>query len=119
MSYFQDRNQFFHFMLCGRPVFFCFALILLYTYSAMSQTNYDEEKVPEYQLPDVLVTHDGQKVSDKEQWENLRRPEIMELFSKEMFGDVPDVEVDFDFEVTKHIAGDRKSTRLNSSHVAI
>jgi len=105
MSYFQDRNQFFHFMLCGRPVFFCFALILLYTYSAMSQTNYDEEKVPEYQLPDVLVTHDGQKVSDKEQWENLRRPEIMELFSKEMFGVVPDVEVDFDFEVTKHIAG--------------
>src|SRR5690625_7957077 len=71
----------------------------------MSQTKYDEEKVPEYQLPDVLVTHDGQKVSDKEQWENLRRPEIMELFSKEMFGVVTDVEVDFDFEVTKHIAG--------------
>ena len=45
---------------------------------------YDEEKVPAYTLPDVLGG--AKTVRD---WENKRRPELLELFEKEMYGSVP------------------------------
>jgi hypothetical protein len=62
--------------------------------------NYDESKVGEYQLPKLLVTESGQSVSTSEQWENIRRPEILKLFEDHVYGQVPK---DFDnikFKVT-------------------
>ena len=41
--------------------------------------NYDESKVPQYTLPSVLMCHDGEMVQTKEQWEQKRRPEILNL----------------------------------------
>ena len=43
--------------------------------------NYDESKVPQYTLPSVLMCHDGEMVQTKEQWEQKRRPEILNLFN--------------------------------------
>lgn len=43
--------------------------------------NYDESKVPQYTLPSVLMCHDGEMVQTKEQWEQKRRPEILNLFT--------------------------------------
>lgn len=51
--------------------------------------NYDESKVPQYQLPDPLVDQSGQPVSDRNTWEKIRRPEILELFSTEIYGRCP------------------------------
>lgn len=54
--------------------------------------NYDEEKVPEFELPDPLVTQDGTPVKDARTWESKRRPEILELFREHVYGrrrDVP------------------------------
>ncbi len=48
--------------------------------------NYDEAKVPSFTLPDPLTMQDGRKVETAEQWEKERRPEILELFQREMFG---------------------------------
>ena len=45
---------------------------------------YDEEKVPAYTLPDVL--NGAKTVRD---WERKRRPELLALFEKEMYGSVP------------------------------
>ena len=53
-----------------------------------SGMNYDESKVPEYTLPDLLKMLDGTTVS-KEMWAGKRRPEILELFKKEMYGRAP------------------------------
>ena len=51
--------------------------------------NYDEALVPEYTLPDPLTCNDGTKVTTVEQWEKVRRPEILEQFQREMFGRLP------------------------------
>jgi len=51
--------------------------------------NYDESKVPQYTLPDVLLCRDGEVVTTKEQWEKKRRPEVLEMFTTYMFGKVP------------------------------
>ena len=52
-------------------------------------TNYDETKVPEYTLPDPLVTADGQKVADAEAWRTRRRPEVLKLFQTHVYGVAP------------------------------
>ena len=52
--------------------------------------NYDEAKAnPFPQLPDPLVTKDGQKVTTAKMWWKVRRPEIVEDFDREIYGRVP------------------------------
>ena len=51
--------------------------------------NYDEGKVPKYTLPDPLLMTDGDRVKTVKEWETQRRPEILELFKKEMYGRAP------------------------------
>ena len=51
--------------------------------------NYDESKVGPYVLPDPLMTGDGTPVRDRETWENRRRPELLELFAREVYGRTP------------------------------
>lgn len=41
--------------------------------------NYDESKVPDYVLPDVLTCADGTSVSSVQTWEEKRRPELLEF----------------------------------------
>jgi len=54
-----------------------------------SAANYDESKVPKYTLPDPLTAADGRKVTDAETWRKVRRPEILELFRKHVYGRAP------------------------------
>ncbi|HID21253.1 MAG TPA: acetylxylan esterase, partial [Planctomycetaceae bacterium] len=51
--------------------------------------NYDESKVPEYTLPAPLVCADGTRVTDAATWMKKRRPEILELFRREVYGRSP------------------------------
>lgn len=52
--------------------------------------NYDESKAnPFPDLPDPLVLNDGQKVTTPEMWWQQRRPEIVELFDREIYGRMP------------------------------
>ncbi len=58
--------------------------------SATNAANYDPAKAnPFPDLPDPLVTKNGQKVATAEQWWKVRRPEIVEDFEREVFGRVP------------------------------
>ena len=47
---------------------------------------YDEEKVPEFNLPDPLIMLNGDKVNDVNTWMEKRRPEILRLFEKHVYG---------------------------------
>lgn len=76
-------------------------LILIFagcvSYSVTAQTyegkfaeaNYDESKVPEYELPNLLSSFDGKSIKTVEDWEKFRRPEIVDFFAQNMFGEVP------------------------------
>ncbi len=51
--------------------------------------NYDESKIPEYTLPDPLVTQSGQPVTTADEWRKVRRPEILKLFQTDVYGRAP------------------------------
>jgi hypothetical protein len=48
-----------------------------------------EAQVPAYQLPDPLVSISGKPVKDASTWNNSRRPEILELYRKHVYGRSP------------------------------
>jgi len=56
---------------------------------APNAANADEAKVQPYFLPNPLTFNDGTKVLTPAQWEK-RRPEITELFEREMYGRIPE-----------------------------
>ncbi len=49
----------------------------------------EESKVVPYTLPDPLVAGDGTRIRTPEQWMEKRRPELLELFSREEYGRTP------------------------------
>ncbi|HEY8485432.1 MAG TPA: hypothetical protein VIL13_12540 [Longimicrobiales bacterium] len=63
-------------------------------------SNYDEAKAGAYVLPDPLVLKDGRRVTTPEMWWNLRRPEILEDFLREIYGRIPENTPEVAFEVT-------------------
>ncbi len=63
--------------------------------------NYDEEKAkPDPKLPDPLTLKNGKKVTTAKAWWELRRPEIVEDFDREIYGRVPKVTPKVTWEVT-------------------
>jgi len=58
--------------------------------SAPNHANYDESVAnPCPQLPDILTTKDGKKVTTADMWWKQRRPEIVEDIEREMYGRLP------------------------------
>ena len=57
---------------------------------AANHANYDESKANPYpNIPDPLVMNDGQKVTTPQMWQDKRRPEIVEMFEKYVYGRIP------------------------------
>ena len=54
------------------------------------KTNFNEDKVPFYKLPNPLAYNNGDKVGNVMDWENKRRLEIFQLFESEVYGKTPD-----------------------------
>jgi len=53
--------------------------------------NYDESKAnPFPALPDALILNNGKKVTAPKMWWKERRPEIVEMFDREVYGRVPE-----------------------------
>jgi hypothetical protein len=64
-------------------------LFLAFLATSAAQSNYDESKIVPYTLPDPFTLADGGKVTTTAVWENQRRGELLELFSREMYGFAP------------------------------
>ena len=69
--------------------------------------NYDESKVPDFVLPDPLICNDGQQVTTADEWEKVRRPEILEIFMSKVYGRTPTDKIDVSYTL---LACDRKAT---------
>jgi len=60
-----------------------------------------DPEMPAYTLPDPLVAVDGRKISTAEEWKTIRRPEVLELFRKHVYGRVPLTPYEKTFKVVK------------------
>lgn len=59
--------------------------------SSSNYANYDESIAnPCPELPEILMTKEGEKVANEAAWWELRRPEIIEDFEREVYGRLPD-----------------------------
>ena len=84
---------------------FIFAFLLCFQPCTVAQEafqpNYDESKVPDYTLPNVLKTCSGMIVQNKIQWEKTRRPQILQLFEDNIYGQLPNDVDSTIFQVTR------------------
>ena len=55
-----------------------------------NDVNYEETKIPHYDLPQLLIGPDGKKISSTSEWEEIRRPQILSLYSNLIYGRVPE-----------------------------
>jgi len=73
-------------------------LMTTHTPADAQEANYDESLVPEYSLPDPLMTIAGEKVTDAKMWREVRRPELFELFQTHVYGRSPGESPELQFE---------------------
>ncbi|HXY69917.1 MAG TPA: hypothetical protein VEH62_10750 [Gemmatimonadales bacterium] len=64
-------------------------------------SNYDEARAGTYTLPDPLVANDGRPVTNADTWWRVRRPEILELERREVYGRTPERTPAVRFEVAR------------------
>ena len=76
-----------------RAVLFIFVAMSIHDESEAFQnnTNYDEAKIPTYQLPELLTCNNGTRVETKADWTDKRRGEILQLFKEHVYGAMPAV----------------------------
>ncbi|MGB6692641.1 MAG: acetylxylan esterase [Terracidiphilus sp.] len=61
------------------------------TEKAPNHANYDQDEANPYpNVPDPLTLSNGEKVTTPEMWRTKRRPELVEMFSKYVYGRVPE-----------------------------
>ncbi|MCG2587410.1 glucuronyl esterase domain-containing protein [Rhodohalobacter sulfatireducens] len=69
------------------------SLFILFLFShqinAQEEAHYDESKVPDYELPNILETSEGDPVSTFNEWRYERRPEIVGIFAEQVYGQMP------------------------------
>src|SRR5262245_15435920 len=75
-------------------------------------SNYSEDKVPAYTLPDPLVMSSGERVTSAEMWRTRRRPEILKLYETEIYGRIPDNAPKVTWEVTETDASARDGAAI-------
>lgn len=62
-----------------------------------SRVTTNEEEVPDYKLPDLLISDDGHVIETAEQWDAVRREEILEKFNEHVYGKVPGFKYELEF----------------------
>jgi len=75
---------------CARYGLLCLALAVIFTACAAHAVNYDESKVGTYTLPDPLIMKSGDTATTTNDWMDLRRNEILQLYKGYIYGSGPD-----------------------------
>jgi hypothetical protein len=88
--------------------FFLTAFLLSSKAQNQNEANYDETKVPSYTLPAVLKTANNTQVTNKNRWEKVRRPEILQLFEENIYGQMPKR-----YSSLKHSVTKKDATAMN------
>ncbi len=56
---------------------------------AQYDPNYNENKVPDFKIPNPLKSFNGKKIKNVKKWEKTRRPELLDFFTQNIYGEVP------------------------------
>ncbi len=75
-------------------------------------SNYSEEKIPPYTLPDPLVLADGRPVTSAAMWFQQRRPEILKFYQNEIYGRIPANAPRVSWEVVETDTNAREGTAI-------
>ena len=75
-------------------------------------SNYSEDKVAPYVLPDPLVMASGERVTSAEDWLTKRRGEILTFYQSEIYGRVPASAPKVTWQVTETDASAREGTAI-------
>ncbi|MCH2332733.1 MAG: acetylxylan esterase [Roseibacillus sp.] len=71
-------------------VFTAFAVALIHLAEGQKLVaNYDESKIPEFDLPDPLLLSSGARITSAAEWEKSGRPATLKLIESEMYGRMP------------------------------
>ena len=71
------------------PLVFLAANLPTTAFAQPAGFNYDESKVPQFELPDLMTAADGSPITVASDWTEKRRPEVLQLFRDHVFGDQP------------------------------
>ncbi|MEO8314879.1 MAG: acetylxylan esterase [Pseudomonadota bacterium] len=83
-----------------------------------NQANYDEALAnPFPNLPEVLKFENGSKVTSAKQWREQRRPEIIELFEREVLGRTPKNVPKVAWSVTETATAKVGAHEVNAKHL--
>jgi len=84
-------------------LYFTLIFIAAQMLNAQSETeyNYDESKVPQFELPDILTTFTGNSIESPNDWVEERRPELYSFFEKQVYGKVPGDLEDISFKIVE------------------
>jgi hypothetical protein len=64
-------------------------------------SNYSEDKVAAYTLPDPLAMASGERVTSAQMWRERRRPEILNFYQTEIYGRIPKNAPQVTWEITE------------------
>ncbi len=67
--------------------------------AAQARTFQPDPEMPAFTLPDPLLGADGRRIVTAEEWTTRRRPEVLELFRKSVYGRVPETPYKKSFKV--------------------
>ncbi|MHB1035717.1 MAG: alpha/beta hydrolase family protein [Pirellulales bacterium] len=82
----------------------CLSIAATYAAEGVPAKEYyppDAAGMPAYTLPDVLQTNDAHPVTTADQWRQVRRTEVLELFRKHVYGRVPVTAYQTRFDMVK------------------
>lgn len=83
---------------------------------ASNAVNYDETKVRTYKLPPLLRMQSGQPVRSAADWRIRRRPELIRLFDREVYGRVPATAPAIRWELQRTEHRTRAGTPVTTRH---
>lgn len=75
-------------------------------------SNYSEDKVASYALPDPLKMFDGRSVTSEQMWLKERRPEILKFYRDNIYGHVPQNAPKVIWEVVETDPAGREGTTI-------
>ncbi len=83
---------------CLLSIYFTFFMLSIATAQTF-QPNYEEAKVGNYQLPEILQTDKGKKITTARMWQKGMRPKILAKFAEHVYGKFPGQTKDMYFKV--------------------